>query len=261
MRQSVDIYNRWPGFFALAAAFSSLSGASNPVAYAAWAEPFYALVARSSSRRSRIALSRNVRIAGYAALISLLGNWVGQTYYSPQATAYVLALTLLLVLVRTLVTRPPHRRLITVIERLARTPQLEPARAEPLAGAVASVAIVIGLDAAIVATHQLTPYVLLLQVGALVLIGVVRPRWLLAAMALLTVGYLLPNLGSSHTTTGCSRASTRSPTPATPRCTTSRRRPARRSTQKPREPSPTRCGCPRRRSAAARARPAWEHER
>ncbi len=32
---SIDIYNRWPGFFALGAVFSSLSGVRNPASYAA----------------------------------------------------------------------------------------------------------------------------------------------------------------------------------------------------------------------------------
>src|SRR3954471_8230224 len=41
---SVDIYNRWPGFFALAAVFSHLTGASNPVGFAAWVEVFFTLL-------------------------------------------------------------------------------------------------------------------------------------------------------------------------------------------------------------------------
>ena len=46
----------------------------------------------------------------------------------------------------------------------------------------------------IVASHQLTPYVLLASVGVLMLAGVVRPWWLLVPMALLTFGYLAANL-------------------------------------------------------------------
>jgi hypothetical protein len=42
--------------------------------------------------------------------------------------------------------------------------------------------------------HQLTPYVLLLQLGTLTFAGFVRPRWLFWACLTITIAYLLPNL-------------------------------------------------------------------
>lgn len=162
---SGDIYNRWPGFFALASAFSSIAGV-DPLSFAAWAEPFFALVDALFVAAIARAITRDVRVAGYAALIFTLGSWVGQAYFAPQAAAYTLAFALLLVFVRSFTggdTKPPLRRLM---ERVTRRSQPALVFAEPLPWSrMTSIVIVLGLDVAIVATHQLTPYVLLLELG------------------------------------------------------------------------------------------------
>jgi hypothetical protein len=191
---SIDIYNRWPGFFAAAAAFSRLAGV-DPLSYAAWAEPFFALLEALLVGTVARAIGRDVRVAGYAALIFTLGNWIGQAYFAPQAMAYPLALALVLVFVRSFAGGEITPRLARLMEKLVPTerPRLELAAPLPWSRA-ASVAVVLGLDAVIVATHQLTPYVLLLQLGALTLLGVGRPRWLIVAMGGLTFAYLLGNL-------------------------------------------------------------------
>lgn len=54
---------------------------------------------------------------------------------------------------------------------------------------MAAVLVVYG---AIVATHQLTPYMVVAQVFALTLLGL-RPRWLVGALVAVAIGYLLPN--------------------------------------------------------------------
>jgi len=190
---SGDIYNRWPGFFAAAAAYARLAGV-DPLSYAAWAEPFFAVVETMLVAAVARALAREVRVAAYAALIFALGNWIGQSYFAPQSAAYALALTLLLVFVRAFTAGTVRSFLTRATQMLVRRPQPqnEFGTALPWSRAT-SIAVVLGLDTAIVVTHQLTPYVLLLQLGALVLIGVARPPWLVAAMGVLTVAYLAPN--------------------------------------------------------------------
>jgi hypothetical protein len=192
---SGDIYNRWPGFFALGAVFSRLAGV-DPLSFAAWAEPFFALIDALLVAAIARAITRDIRVAGYAALIFTLGSWVGQAYYAPQAAAYTLAFVLLLVFVRSFSggdLMPFFKRLM---ERIIRKdqPRIELARPLPWSRTT-SIAIVLGLDAVIIATHQLTPYVLVLQLGALTILGTARPRWLVIAMGAMTVAYLLPNLG------------------------------------------------------------------
>jgi hypothetical protein len=190
----VDIYNRWPGFFAAAAAFAKLAGLA-PLSFAAWFEPlFVALDALLVAALAR-AVSGRARVAGWAALLFTVSNFVGQDYYSPQAMTYVLCLATLVLVVRQL-TDPDalHRWGRAAIARVSPgTPAASETRALPITPAT-SIALVIVLQVAIVATHQLTPYILVGQVGALTVIGVTRPRWLVAVLGLLALGYLLPNI-------------------------------------------------------------------
>jgi hypothetical protein len=192
---SGDIYHRWPGFFAFAAVFSRLAG-TDPLSFAAWAEPFFALVDALLVAVVARSITRDIRVAGYAALIFTLGSWVGQAYFAPQALAYTLAFVLLLVFVRAFTSGPIQPWIRRLTEKVIRREQPPATFATALPWSrPTSIAIVLALDVVIVATHQLTPYVLVLELGALTVLGVARPRWLFMAMGAITVGYLAPNLG------------------------------------------------------------------
>lgn len=196
--KSVDIYNRWPGFFALAAVFSRLSGRLNPEAYASWAELFFTLFDGVLIAAAVRTVSRSGRIAAGAVLIFTVGNWVGQQYYSPQAFGFGLSLCLLLIVLRQFLIggQGPAKRLTRIVERLSHVQQLPAPYTEASSwpkwtGPVA----VIVLDAVVVGSHQLTPYMLLVQMLVLILTGLIRPRWFVAVMALMTFAYLFANLG------------------------------------------------------------------
>jgi len=194
---SIDIYNRWPAFFAAAAAYAQLAGLPNPVAFAGWAEPLFALIDAVLVIAIARALTRDVRISGASGLIFLFANWVGQTYYSPQAAAFTLSLAIVLVILRQFSHHGSTvgRRTIALAGWLVRRPQAAATAPKPLGWTTAStLAVVLGLNAVVIVTHQLTPYVLLMQVGALTLWGLVRPRWLVIVMGVMTVAFLLPNL-------------------------------------------------------------------
>jgi hypothetical protein len=193
---SIDIYNRWPGFFALAAVFSTVAGQVNPATYAGWADFFFLLIDLLVLMAAVKAVTGDARVAAAAGLLFSVTNWVGQTYYSPQAFASVLALALLAIALRQL-TAPATgagRRLASVLERVGRTPQL-PLQA-PSSGRWprwAALTAVVSLDAAVVASHQLTPYMVLVSTALLMALGLIRPWWLLAAMAAMTFAYLAIN--------------------------------------------------------------------
>ena len=193
---SIDIYNRWPGMFALAAAFSELAGLPNPVSYAQWNEPLFALIDALLVAAIARAITRDVRVAGFAALVFTLGNWVGGQYFSPQAVAFALALVVMLLVLRGLRagdTQSP--RVVAALEHITRRRQPEHTLTDRLPWQPATVlAMVLAVYAVVVAAHQLTPYVLLLQVAALVFLAGMRPRWVVMAMAALAIGYLLPQL-------------------------------------------------------------------
>jgi hypothetical protein len=192
---SGDIYDRWPGFFAFSAALSRWMGV-DPLAFAAWAEPFFALVDALLVAAVARSMSRDSGVAGFAALIFTLGSWVGQAYFAPQAAAYTLAFVLLLVVVRAFANGGLAGWVRRLAELVVRREQPDGALASPLPWSRAtSIAVVLGLQAVIVSMHQLTPYVLVLEVGALTLIGVGRPRLLAAGMAAIAVAYLVTNIG------------------------------------------------------------------
>jgi hypothetical protein len=191
----IDIYNRWPGFFALGAVFSTVGGWPNPETYAGWAELFFLLFDAVAVIVAIKVVTRNARIAVAGSLFFVLTNWVGQTYYSPQAFGFLLALVLMVIMLRQL--RSPtgySLRLGRVLEKLSRRPQL-PVESDTVVRwpRWAAIASVLMLDAIIVASHQLTPYMLLVGIALLLLAGVVRPWWVLLAMAAMTFAYLAAN--------------------------------------------------------------------
>ena len=199
---AIDIYQRWPVFFAFSAQLDAILGKDSPLGYAAWAEPTFAfaevalvvLIARS--------ISRNGRWSWTAALLFPLENWVGQNYYSPQAFAFTLFLAICLVVFSALRGRP--RRLGPWLERLLSriamaAPSSRPDGAvawEPSLARYRTVAIagVLVTFAVVVASHQLTPYLAVLDLLPLFVMGYLRPTWVGLAMAIITGLYLLPNL-------------------------------------------------------------------
>lgn len=193
---SIDIYNRWPGFFASGAVFSVVAGRPNPETYASWAELLFCLLDAVVVMAAVKAITRDVRVAAGASLLFLLTNWVGQTYYSPQAFSFLLGLTLCLIVLRQLriAGSGSSQWLTRLLQRVGRVRQL-PSQTEdgPKWPRWAAASTVLGLDAVIVASHQLTPYMLLVSVALLMLVGVVRPWWVLLGMAVMTFAYLGAN--------------------------------------------------------------------
>jgi hypothetical protein len=194
---SIDIYNRWPGFFALGAVFSSLSGVHNPASYAAWTEFFFTLINLSLLSAIVRTLTRSAPVAAGAALLFLLSNWVGQTYFAPQAFGFTLDLAILWVVTTQLLSgrgRAAHW-IAGVVKRIMRREQdldLTPSARVWRPGV--AVAIVLVLDAAIIASHQLTPYLLAVQLLFLALLGLLRPWWIVPVLVLMAFAFLLPNL-------------------------------------------------------------------
>jgi hypothetical protein len=185
----VDIYHRWPAFFALAAAFSRVSGLGDPLSYAAWAEPLFSLLGALLVAAIAHTVSRDARVAAVAALFFVLTAWLAQSYFAPQPLAYVLGLTVMLVALRELTA---YRRLPQRLVRLIGAPAEGSA---PTWSRRTTLTVLLALDAVVVVTHQLTPYMILLSLLTLAVFGVLRPRWIVLAAAVLLGAYLVPNLG------------------------------------------------------------------
>lgn len=197
MDPSVDIYNRWPGFFASSAFLGEAIGLRDALDYAAWAEIGFALLNVVTVLAIARALSRNPRVYWTATLVFVLANWVNQNYYSPQAFGYTLYLTMCLVVLTFLRSTPVM--VVQVLEERLTRPQLPVIESyeRPVARSmrVTAIVAVLLLQAAIVVSHQLTPYLALLGLVPLFLLGYFRPRWLAPALVVMTLLYLIPNIG------------------------------------------------------------------
>ena len=189
-----NIYEQWPALFAAVASVSGVSHLS-PVSFAAWAPLAFELA-------DALLLLGIFRLLGASTRITWLAlymyegliAWVGQDYLSPQAFGYLLWLGILAILIRWLMAAVPAHTRRGPIARM-RAPFLTklptPKVSSPAQRAVA-MTLVFVIYFAIVAAHQLTPYLALVGVGALAMLGLLRRGWLiLLIMTVISGGYLV----------------------------------------------------------------------
>src|ERR1700744_1130553 len=256
LNHTIDIYQNWPGFFALAAWFDKVAGVSSPLAYAKWAQVVFELAALPLLYLIYDGLALSFRQRWMAMLLYPAANWIGQDYFSPQALGTVLSLAIMALTMRYLFTGnrtpgkrrrrrikrmlrwltrqqppelPPPRKRASIRQRLAgfptrvaRTPQNiraqllghraganghggmpagfgAPQQARPLAdrlspaGRRTGVLITILLLFFVLSSvHELSPYIVALQLIVLAVARPLRPRWVPVAMLAVAVPYLLP---------------------------------------------------------------------
>ncbi|MCG7596541.1 hypothetical protein [Mycobacterium sp. PSTR-4-N] len=156
----VDVYREWPAFFTTFAWFSDIT-TLDPTSVAHWFAPvIHAVLALVvGSLAAMLGLDRRAVLA--AVMIAELANWVAQDYFAPQAYGFVLGLGIVVALLAS--------------------------RADRRAGWLA-----FALFAALVPTHQLTPYWIFGVVLALAVTGHLRPRWTLIGYVAVLFGYLYP---------------------------------------------------------------------
>ncbi|WP_072689807.1 hypothetical protein [Rhodococcus marinonascens] len=160
--RDIDVYGEWPAFFTAFAWFGDVSGLDS-LATAQWFAPLmHALLALLVGALAML-VGLEIRHAIAAAMIIELVNWVGQDYFAPQALALLMTVGVLALLVAS---RHRHQ-----------------------AGYIALVAF-----AALIPTHQLTPYWLLGVIIALSVTRQIRPWWLPIPYLAMLVGYLLPRM-------------------------------------------------------------------
>lgn len=207
LHPNVDIYNRWPGFFAYSAVFDAWTGLSDPLSYAAFAEFAFAIANAVLVFMLARSFTRSARIALLAASVFTSANWVGQGYYSPQALAYAMYLLLAVLLVRFLRGKPIgiaikfEHALARVVRRRSQSEAVivcspnDLSRVNPRGSTlVANIAAVLVLQCAIVIAHQLTPYMVVVGFLPLAFFGYVRPRILGFVLLAMNLLFLLPNL-------------------------------------------------------------------
>ena len=204
----LNVYHNWPGFFALSALFTQLAGFSGAQEYAGWAPVFFEFLFAFGILALFRLFTPDRRLQWLGVWFFILTNWVGQDYFSPQATTYFMMVGLWLLILRGF---GPRRTLdvkswkdrLAVIFRILRLPVHLVARISalnipafpsqsPLTGISQLVLgmIVLLVYGVIVSVHQLTPFMGLIAAIALVLFGVTRWRTLPLFMIILIVLWL-----------------------------------------------------------------------
>jgi len=191
-----DIYQQWPGFFAAAAGLVRLSGRS-ALTDGNWAQLFFsaidALVLFAIARR--FASDRPV-VPYITVVLFITANWEGQFYFSPQTTAFTLSLLFMFLLLPWV--EPSRLRRFFARRRWLQIPPLTVPDSERLTGpgTIAQLAGLIAMFAAIVVTHQLTPYIVFAGLVVLWVLGVLRNPRIIIPVIVLLAAYPLLHVGA-----------------------------------------------------------------
>jgi hypothetical protein len=164
----LDAYHNWPGFFALAALVTKLGGWKDAIGIATWAPPFFELLFAGGVLLLAKALTSDARLAWLGTWFFLAANWIGQDYFAPQALSYFLYLVVLGLCLR----------------------YFSGAAAVAPRERVALAAFVILAIAFVVSAHQLTPFMLILALGALVAFRRLELRLLPLITLVFTAGWV-----------------------------------------------------------------------
>ncbi|WP_330340939.1 lipopolysaccharide biosynthesis protein [Streptomyces sp. NBC_00557] len=183
----------WPGFFAVAAFVGRACGVTDFTEVIRW----WPTAIQLAYLAPMFLLTRSLRASWRAkwtgVWLFVLCGWVGQDYFSPQGFTYLLYLMFVAVLLVWF--RPP--RVIWTRFRPGEA-EVEPAGRRQRA---VLLLVLIGLYAASVPAHQLTPFVMLGVLAALVLLGRSELRGLPLLFAVLVavwVGFMAEPYWSGH---------------------------------------------------------------
>ncbi|MER5178059.1 lipopolysaccharide biosynthesis protein [Streptomyces sp. NPDC002896] len=183
----------WPGFFAAATFVAQACGVTDMTEVIRW----WPLTMQLLYLAPMFLLMRSMRAGWRAkwagAWIFVLSGWVGQDYFSPQGFTYLLYLVFVAVLLVWF--RAPR-----VLWTKRRPGELEVEPTDRRQRAVLLL-VLIGLFAATVPAHQLTPFVMLGVLAVLVLVGRSELRglpMLFAVLVAVWVGFFAEPYWSGH---------------------------------------------------------------
>ncbi|MDQ0924732.1 hypothetical protein QF038_003240 [Pseudarthrobacter sp. W1I19] len=166
---NIDAYFNWPGFFALLATVLGATGL-DPVSLALWAPVFNVSLWLVAVAVLTGYLTRDPRRRWLVLWLFCLGNWQDQDYLSPQAFGFFLYLVVLGMLLGPLAARSAKFHGFRPADLGQWWRERSPA--EPRAGfRLAALVVTLLLIPVITASHQLTPFILLIVITVLTLSG------------------------------------------------------------------------------------------
>ena len=207
VNQKIDIFQNWPGFFAFFAWFDKAIGVGSPLGYAKWAQLGFELLTVLMLAFVFRALPLTIRERWLALFLYAGALWIAQDYLSPQALGVVLSAGIFGLALTYLPRNEDPRWLAWLRHRLSPigdslrrpadlttfTEDLGPPIRRPSRGQeIAVLAAIFLAYFVLVFEHELSPYVVLIQLSALALIGRLRHRWLVFVLAAIAIGYFAP---------------------------------------------------------------------
>lgn len=207
LNSSIDIYQNWPGYFGLAAWFDRVAGIASPLTYAGWAQLFFeilfSLVIKYLVKAKALALTW--REQWLTVFIFAGSNWIAQDYLSPQALGFVLSMGVFAIALHGLDNSSAARpgRLNRYLGRPRKRPAGEreaPASANPAGtpkriSMISDTEVLMGLFlvySVLVIVHELSPYIVAIQISTLVFTRRLRRWWIAPAMIAIALGFLAP---------------------------------------------------------------------
>ncbi len=198
----IDAYFNWPGFFVLGEFVTELTGLDSILPIASYAPAAFNLLVLPALVVIARAATGNWRTVWISVWIYYLTNWVGQDYLSPQAYAFVLYVTLAVALLTSLAGRfdgPPRWWRTATATALASTgrrlgmPAVQHEVPRPTVSRLERAGVVLActvIVAAMVASHQLTPFASLLMLVTLVVTRRTTARLLPLVTSVLIASWL-----------------------------------------------------------------------
>jgi hypothetical protein len=206
----LGVYHQWPGFFTLNALLVRAAGLSSSLSYAAWMPLVNNLLLIAPLVLLYRSMTSDRRLIWTGVWVFFCCSWVGQDYFSPQAFAYVLYVTVIALLLNrvsqsvggpaTSGSDPPRSPSGGRSGFPSGPPSgppsgrsSSPVSADRVRGGVTWFVLLFLMIAAIATSHQLTPVVLASTLGIL---AISRKRWrmtlpLVLAGAAFTVAWWL----------------------------------------------------------------------
>jgi hypothetical protein len=189
---NIDIYQNWPGFFALTAWFDKVAGVASPLVYAKWAQLFFELAALPVLYLAFQALALPSRQRWIAILLYYASNPIGQDYFSPQALGTVLGLGVMALALRWLYVGNRSGPASAGVAAPDSQPEADAKRGR-FDGAVPVIALLVGVFFVLTFSHELSPYLVAAQLAMLAIAGLVRPRWVPFLLVAIAFAYLIPH--------------------------------------------------------------------
>ena len=178
----IDAFFNWPAFFILVAFVTESMGFDSAVAFMGWAPVFFNFLYLGPLWMVFRSATSDLRLVVLGVWFFYLANWIGQDYLAPQAFNYFFLLVVVAIIltwlrgpawqtsgVVTRVRRISARfdRLTSTVEQWVAGDEQPVAPSTPVQRA-ALIGILVLIFAAMVSSHQLTPFATLAAISALV---------------------------------------------------------------------------------------------